>query len=431
MNIDMSALLLQAQKSLQGRAECLGILRCAGKAEAVSEQDIERALDFAFLPGGKRGPMLAGLKPAGPVCLVVSDHTRETSTDLVLPLLLRRLETIGCGPSDISVLVASGIHRPPGPAEIASILGAESAARLQGRIFIHDADNEAMLEEVGRTKRGNAVRLNKIYVNAALRIVVGAASYHYHAGFGGGRKSIVPGLAARATIAANHSLALDPELDRMHPAAAPGRMDGNPVAEEMMESARLCPPHAIVNTVVAPNHVLAGVFAGDMEAAHAAAVEAVRLHCGAGIEARADFALASAGGALNWIQAHKALVNACAAVKPNGRVILLADCSEGLGDERFRRWMRTKTMSELFAGLRKTPEVLGQTAFSTRTKGGRAILVSAMPAADAVDLGIETAPDIESALDRTLDILAREGVSRPMYYIMPEAKNLFPFPIAG
>ncbi len=408
------------------RAECLGTLRSPLSGAPLSVPAIREALDHPIW-AEKNGPAMAALvEPGASVALVVSDHTRRIAADRVLPVLLDGWRERGCRLSDFFILVASGIHRRPTPDELRAILGAEAAAAFAGRIYFHDPDDDANLVAVGRTSRGHEVRINRRAAEADRLILLGAATFHYHAGFGGGRKSLVPGLAARATIAHNHSLTLDPVRDRIRPGVEPGRLEGNPVSEEMLEGARLCRPAGIVNTVLAPGGALAGVFAGDLDLAHRAACRRVAEIDRIDLERPADFVVAAAGAAANWIQSHKALFNAARAVTPSGRIILHAPCPEGLGDERFRYWVTRPTRKDIFAGLREKPEVLGQTALSTRLRGARAILVTGLNERDRADLGIATAPDLAAAARRVLDGFRRAG-RRPTYYLMPEALSLVPF----
>ncbi len=448
-----------------GQAECLGSLVSSFRVAPFSDAAIDAALCHpiwsaapavatppatlparrGYAPGvaggcvalraGRQrcGPAGAGsvvedcIQPGESVCLVVSDQTRKTAVDRILPVLLRCLTGRGCKASDFFILVATGIHRPPTAEEIRRIIGAQIAQVFENRIFIHDPDDTANLVSIGKTRRGHDVRLNRRAAEAQRLVLLGAATYHYHAGFGGGRKSLIPGLAGRATIAYNHSLTLDPEQDRIQPGVEIGRLDGNPVSEEMLECARLHPPDFIVNTVLAPDGQLVGVFAGDVDLAHRAACGLVEQIDRVAIDRKADFVVADAGSAGNWIQAHKALFNAARAGQEAGRIILLAPCPEGLGNERFRYWVTRPTLAEIYRGLRQSPEVNGQTALSTRLRGARAMLITQLCARDVADLRIATVPDQEAAICLMLAELARAGIKRPTYYLMPEAMAIVPF----
>ena len=414
------------------RAVCLGTLRPAGRLATLDDAQIVQALRRPiWRDASDRRAVVDTVRPGEKTCLVVSDHTRRTCTHRVLPLLMRELAAKGVAAGDCFILFASGIHRLPQAAEIRSILGNEVAESFAGRILFHDPDAAAELVSVGVTSRGHRVRVNRRAIEADRLILIGAATYHYHAGFGGGRKSLVPGLAARDTIAYNHSLTLDAQADRIRPGVEIGRLDGNPVAEEMLEGARLCEPDAIVNTVLSSAGELVGVFAGDLDLAHRAACRLVEQVDRVDLGVLADFVIASARHASNWIQSHKALFNASRAVREEGRIVLSAPCPDGIGNERFRYWVTRPAVEDIYRGLRQSPEVLGQTALSTRLRGARTTLITGLSAQDVRDLGIETAPDVAAGVSRALAHLADQGIARPTYYLMPEADSVVPWPPVG
>ena len=419
---DISALVLPAED-----AECIGIMTSAFQATLLSEQGILNALKHPIWQKGEHSSLFNRIQPGETCCIVVSDHTRKTAIDRVLPILLHGFSERGCHLEDMFILIASGIHRHPTPAELKIILGKDVMKTFRNRIFFHNPDDENNLVSIGKTHRGHEVYINRLAVEARRLILIGAALYHYHAGFCGGRKSLVPGLAARSTIASNHSLALEQKHNQIHPAATIGILKGNPVAEDMLEGALLHKPDFIVNTVLTPDGSLAGIFAGDLNEAHLAACRLVERIYRINLKQEADFVIASAGSASNWIQSHKALFNAARAIKPNGRIILQAPCSEGLGDERFRYWVKKSTLNDIYSGLRKSLEVLGQTALSTRRHAEQTILISNLSQRDASDLGMRTAPDLDTAIHEVLEHFQKHGIKKPAYYLMPDALYLVPF----
>lgn len=420
MNVDG----IRSNPLFRERGQCLGVLEARG-APALGAAEIRRALAEPIgLPAAATG-CCDIVQPGESVCIVVSDQTRRTAADRVLPVLLDGLAGRGCRMTDISILVATGIHRRPSAAEIRHILGDDSAARLAGRVVLHDPDDDEQLVSVGTTRRGQDVRINRAAVETDRLILLGAAVYHYHAGFGGGRKSLVPGIASRDTIAQNHSLTLD--ADRIHPAVQSGRLDGNPVAEEMLAAAKLHPPDFIINTVLDPRGRLVGIFAGELDAAHRAACRCVETLYRLDLDRAADLVIASAEGAQNWVQSHKALHNAWRARAPHGLILLVAPAPEGLGDERLRYWLQRPDVASVYRELRSRPEVLGQTALSTRTKAERTILVTELPDADLHDLRMQGVGDVGAGIDLAVERLAAEGVRRPTCYLMPQARYTVPF----
>ena len=156
---------------------------------------------------------------SGQSCLiVVSDSFRQTRADVMLPVLLQKLRSAGFSDRNLSILFATGVHRPPTPDEQKKILGEEVFARLAGRIHCHDAYDKSAHERVGVTSKGTPVEINRRVLEADHVIATGTVVLHYFGGFGGGRKSIVPGVASATTIAANHSLNLHPIEDTLDPA---------------------------------------------------------------------------------------------------------------------------------------------------------------------------------------------------------------------
>jgi nickel-dependent lactate racemase len=405
----------------------LGALRTAAEPPVLDDAGIRGALLNPVRPAATGQSILDVVPPGVSTCIVVSDQTRYTGIEAVLPVMLDEWTRRGVRERDLFFLVATGIHRGPTQAETAAILGPAVMDRFAERVFVHNPDDTASLVEVGRLRAGHTVRVNRRAMEADRLILTGTASYHYHAGFGGGRKAIVPGLASRDTIAFNHSRTLDPDADRIHPGVEIGRLDGNPVAESMLEGARMCDPDAIVNTVLTPSDRLVGLFSGDLDAAHRAACRMVEQVSRADIGERADLVLAFAGRAPNWIQSHKALFNASRAVKPGGRIVLVAPCPEGLGNERFRHFVRMRDLAAIYRELRATAEVNGQTALSTRMRGERTVLVTDMSNADRSDLGIETAPTPKAAVAESVKRLRDDGITSPTCWFMPEAMHTVPF----
>ena len=388
-------------------------------------QAVRRALDN---PIGQPGPLRVRLKAREKVLIIVSDQFRQTRVDVVLPVLLDELRKGGVAEDNVHILFATGTHRPPEPDEQARILGPDLYARFLTRLHVHDPFNSRQLARVGATSRGTPVFINRLALDCDRLIATGAVVFHYFAGFGGGRKSIVPGIAGAETIAHNHALNLHPHQNTLDPAVRTGALDGNPVAEDMLEAARFVPVDSIINTVLDREGRIARVFAGELNKAHRAAAEFARGMFSVTITEQAHLVIASSGDARNFVQAHKALHNAWQAMKPGGRIVFLAHCDEGLGSEQFVKWLWLETREAVFAGLRRQSEINGQTALSSLQKCPSAIFVTQLSDEDTRLLGARKAGSLEAAL-----LLARfemAGVSEPTVYLMPHASYTVPFPPA-
>lgn len=378
-------------------------------------------------PIGQSGPVLGQFHAGEQVAIVVSDSFRATGIDRLLPRLLDGLEEAGCSDEDIFFLFSTGSHRGPTDAEAMRILGTEVYQRFRHRAFTHDPADAAQLVHVGDTSRGTPVHLNRRLLEADRVIVTGTVVLHYFGGFGGGRKSIVPGLAGLDTIAHNHALNLHREKDELDPAVRIGVLDGNPVAEDMLEGAEACAIDCLINTVLNRDGEIAGVFVGDMNAAHRAACEFARSLYAVNIRDRADVVIASAGKARNYIQSHKALFNAYQAVKPGGRIIFLAEAPEGFGGNKFTQWLNLGSRERIIAELRKNAEINGQTALSTIEKGPITLFVTELSAEQCALMGGRKADSLDAALAVVRDEMQQSDVANPSVYLMPSASYTVPF----
>jgi nickel-dependent lactate racemase len=382
------------------------------------------ALINAALDAPLDSPLLEEIvRPGETVTIVTSDITRYTGSEHYLPILVERLSRCGVNDNDITILIALGIHRKQSETEHRKILGS-----LYGRIRVcdHECDNPAGLVTLGQTTNGIPVIVNRRVVEADRVIATGTAGFHYFAGFGGGRKSLVPGVASRETCMATHFAVFNPpHIGGRDPRATTAVLAGNPVHAVLLEAARMIAPDFLLNTVLSPEKEILEVFCGDLESAHLAACAKVRDLYAVPLAAAADLAIVSCGGYpkdINFIQAHKALDYGVRALRPGGTIVLLAACAEGFGNRTFFNWFRHQDLASFEAALREGYEINGQTAYATlaKTRAFRVILVSELGAAETCTMGMEKAADLETALT-----MAREG--RPQRcVIIPEGGTVVP-----
>lgn len=295
-------------------------------------EHIEYALDH---PIGA-GPLEEAVRPGNTVCILISDVTRRwQQPSTYLPVLVERLNRAGIPDKDILIVCATGTHREQTEEEHISLVGEELYRRI--RFLDHKCDDKEHLTYMGTTSRGTPVWLNSYAMACDKLILTGGVVYHFLAGFGGGRKSIVPGIAGRETINTNHNNALNKGLGSgSNPNACNGNMtDSNPFHSDLVECAAFAKPAYLLNVIVDDNYQIVGAFAGDWQKAHAAAAKVVEQLDGVSIPRRAPLVIASAGGFpkdINLYQTSKTLSNALAAVAPGGTMILLSQCREGFGD---------------------------------------------------------------------------------------------------
>jgi nickel-dependent lactate racemase len=309
------------------------------------------------------------------------------------------------------------------------------------RLVHHDSSRAEDLAPIGvLSGSGRRLRLNRRAVGAELLVVTGAITFHYHAGFTGGRKAVLPGLASRADVLANHARTLsEGSTGGRDPRCRPGGLDGNPVHEEMEAAARLLTerlvertgrPPFLVNTVMAEGGGLAAVFAGDLFAAFRRGTEYVDRHFRAPFGRPFDLAVASAGGDprdRTFYQAHKAFDHASRAVRDGGAVVLAAACPDGAGPG-FLDWCGHLGYEEHLAELQERFAVPGQTALALKQKLGRTsgVLLSRMRADEVRRMGLVPARTLGEAISRARKLLGGGGTERVRGCLIPHASTTLP-----
>ncbi len=272
--------------------------------------------------------------------VVVADKTRLCSYPTLLPPLVTALERAGIPGNTIRFLIAYGTHPRQSDRESRIAYGEV----FDNFDFIHhDCDNDSLFACLGTTSRNTPIRVRHDIANAPLLITLGAISKHYFAGYGGGRKLLFPGLGARPDIERNHSLYLDFDNRRLNPSCAPGVLDGNPVAEDLKEISSKVKADIAFHGI--PDHLgeIVEVIPGHSRADFLRACDTFNASNQIDIAGKTfDVVVASAGGYpkdLNLVQTHKALRNAAGFLNPGGRLILLAECRDGVGADSLEQYI--------------------------------------------------------------------------------------------
>jgi nickel-dependent lactate racemase len=303
--------------------------RSAVPAECA-EEAVRRALEAPMASPPLREVARGKVSAAISVC----DITRPVPNRLILPTILSDLEAAGMPREKVTILIATGLHRPTTPAEIREICGEDIATRYH--IVNHNARAFAEHRHLGSTASGTLVYIDERFVCAALHITVGFIEPHLMLGFSGGRKLIAPGLAAQETIKVLHS----PRFMR-DPRACEGSIDQNPLHQELLEIARLARHDFLVDVALARGkgqRPVAAVFAGDPIQAHREGVRFVSQVMLETVEEPVDAVITTGAGYpldLTFYQSIKGITAASQIVKPGGKILLMAACTEGSGGKEF------------------------------------------------------------------------------------------------
>ena len=309
-------------------SELAGVLTSAigeYKAEFDSETLVKHALAAPV-----DSPLLSELaKGKNRVVIIASDHTRPVPSKVIIPAMLWEIRR-GNPNARITILIATGCHRQTTKQELIGKFGADIVEKEE--IYIHDCDERGKLRSIGTLPSGGVCEINSIALDADLLISEGFIEPHFFAGFSGGRKSVLPGIAGRTTVLANHCSEF---IDA--PNARTGVLEGNPIHEDMLWAAKTAGLAFIVNVVLNENKEVIYATAGDPEAAHAAGVQFLSSLCGVK-PAFADVVITTNGGYpldQNMYQAVKGMTAAEATVRQGGVIIIAAKSSDGVGGDHF------------------------------------------------------------------------------------------------
>lgn len=264
--------------------------------------------------------------------IVISDITRPVPNALLLPAITSQLEAAGIARERISILIATGIHRPNEGAELERLVGKEMVERY--RILNHFSKRQEEMVLVGAIGDGVPAYVNRHYVEAELKILTGFIEPHMWAGFSGGRKSILPGISSVQTLQFMHG----PEMVA-HPKTAYGVLEGNPFHQAGLEIMAKAGADFILNVTLDTSKKVTGVFAGHPVKAHLAGVEFLSRHCMHSLDEPLDFVVTTNAGApldCNLYQTAKGLSGVSGATRKGGVILIATECLEGFGSEEYR-----------------------------------------------------------------------------------------------
>jgi nickel-dependent lactate racemase len=364
------------------------------------------------------------VKPKDKVVIVVDDATRPAPSHLMVLPLLEEINNAGVEDEDITIIFACGTHKAVTREEATRLLGEDVLDRV--KTISHDSRSSDLVY-IGKTKKyGTKVYLNRVFAEANVKILTGDICFHYYAGYGGGRKSVLPGVSGEETIKQNHTMLL-------HPNAKTGVLAGNPVHEDMIEAARLAQIDFILNVVTNTRKEIVKAFSGDMEQAFYEGVKLVDEMYRISVDRRADIVVVSPGGHpadVNLFQAYKGIDNALNIVKRGGVIILVAECPEGHGNQVFYDWMvKFKDLKALQREIKRNFMLGGHKAYflMKALQKFQIFLVSAMPDYYAANIfKLRTARAVNDALHEAFNMVGKNAKVWVMPYgnfTLPEVKT--------
>jgi lactate racemase len=348
--------------------------------------DANGALQYVLDHPMASAPLSELAKGKKKVAIVVCDITRPAPNPITLPPLLDRLHRSGVDRDGITILIATGLHRAATQAEVDLIVGSEIARSY--RVISNDARAIGQHRHLGTTNRGTPIHIHNDFVDADLHITLGFIEPHLMAGYSGGRKLVVPGVAAEPTIKAIHS-----PLFMREPLATEGSIEGNPLHNELLEIARIARHDFILDVTLTRDRQISGVFAGNPVVAHAAGVRFVQESCLAYLDEPCDLVITSSAGFpldLTFYQSVKAVTAAQHLIKKGGRILVVAECAEGVGSSEFATSLKNIQSFEAYlAEIASSPVQIDQWQVEKLALAAlRSELFFCTPGVQAEDLGI-------------------------------------------
>lgn len=355
--------------------------------------------------------------------LIVPDHTRKCNLPIILSPLLDALEKQFA--AQIEILIANGSHVEQPAQVIMELLTSKIYHRCA--VSQHDSQKNDELVYLGETTRGTEIRLNHKVKEADFIITIGGILYHYFAGFGGGPKMLLPGVAGYETIRQNHGRTIDSHSGAFHPRCFEGNIEDNPVYDDLAQVLNVVENVLSLQVILSPDNQIVFCEAGPIRETQRKLVKGVEQIYTLPINEKADVVIADAGGwpsDVNLIQAHKAIHHAFQAVKPGGCVLVIAECREGVGSKTFLPVFQYRDSQTIGRALTTNYQINSHTALSLKEKAEqvRLIMLSSLDRTIVEKTGMTAAADLKEAME----LLAHLCSGAKTGYLFPQANLYLP-----
>ena len=378
------------------------------------------------------GPLAEEAAGRRTACILICDITRPVPNSVFLPPLIRELIKAGIEPNALTVLVATGLHRPNEGEELRELIGSDWVLETV-KVVNHFARNDEDHVYLGNTSRGTPVKLDRRFVEADVKIATGLIEPHFMAGYSGGRKVVAPGIAHQDTITTFHNAGF---LE--HPSSANCILEGNPLHEDLTEAVRLLGRVLAVNVVIDDQRNLSYVNFGEIGASHLEAVVYMRRYAEIPVPTKYRTVITSGGGYpldKTYYQTVKGLVGALALIEPGGDIIIFSECSEGMGSKEYvnaqRRLIQLGVRGFRESLLPKSRAAIDEWQTEMQLKPmeiGKIHLFSELSEVDRSLTSIYCADDGISPLDFIRGIVEPSGTSIAVIpegpYVIPRYENV-------
>jgi len=387
-------------------------------------EDIEKEIRYCVTEGVIGEKQLKELVSADDkITVIISDMTRFwMHQDVICKLLVMYMhEELNIPFNNIAVLIALGTHRKNSEDE-KKTLSSEYVYKNVAQVVDHDCDADDLVN-IGITSLGTEVFVNPLVVGRKV-IVISGTVHHIMAGYGGGRKSIIPGVASRETVKMNHSRALDPVEPKSSELIGSGKLNKNPINEDMDEAGKMVEPIFGINICVNSASKHSALFCGEFDKAWIRSCLYIQKSYGLPIDYEADIVLVSCGGFpkdLNFYQSTKSMFNGVKALKPGGTLVLFAECSEGSGARDFFDWIKPLKEGHLDKSLRSDFTIGGYIFYAAceAIKKGNVLLLSNLDPNEVKDMGVTSYNNID-------ELMKHVDVKEKDVYVIPYGGSVMP-----
>ena len=359
------------------------------------------------------------------VVLIASDHTRPVPSKVIVPPMLEEIRK-GNPDADITILISTGCHRATTHQELVDKFGEEIVAKE--KIVVHDCDDTDNLVYLGKLPSGGDLIINRLAAEADLLVAEGFIEPHFFAGFSGGRKSILPGIASRKTVIYNHNGGFI-----ANPHSRTGIVDGNPIHNDMLYAARAARLAYVVNVVINSEKEAVYAVAGDVDLAHRVGREFLSSQCQVAA-VPSDIVISTNGGYpldQNIYQSVKGMTAAEATVKEGGVIIMLSKSNDGHGGkvfyETFRDEKNLQRMMQKFIDTPPEETIIDQwqsQIFARLLMRATVVFISDAPDDMVSDLHMVPAHSMEEALAKADEILAAKGITNGSILAIPDGVSV-------